>query len=138
MFLAFLTDTTYIIATDENSSLFILRGPPNDEFMGINENKTEGYTQDDIWLSEPYPNPSLNTAKFNVYWNIGRNPNNIQFKLYNINGELVRNLSKMDIIRNADYCGFVLIDTSSLLNGIYFLDAILNGYSFFRKFLINK
>jgi len=91
---------------------------------GIETNKTESN------FVEAYPNPAQNTI--NIAYN-SLNPQNTSIAVYNVLGEKVREITKL----NKD--GVSSVDLSSLEAGVYFYSMIVNNKTVItKKFMVTK
>ena len=89
-------------------------------------------TENNLENIQIYPNPATNYIK--LTWNNSINHNDLTFKINNIIGKELFNSSRDDIsVRN----NYVIVDISSLPNGIYFL-MIDDKVSFVTKRIIKK
>lgn len=119
-----------------NDSLFYIRGydslykSPTFWFAKTKSKKPLSVekveTDNRIFLSTPYPNPSNDFIKVPIWWNSNEDINLIEVKIHNLLGQVISSGHDVELIKYNDYSGEIKCNTSSFSPGLYILN-VRNG-----------
>lgn len=91
---------------------------------------------DYIWLSDPYPNPSNNIIKSKVYWNYSINTDNLNYSIYDLNGNELKNI-QVDFNVLDETSGVLKWYCTNYKKGIYFINIKYGNISKTVKVILN-
>jgi hypothetical protein len=89
--------------------------------------ETETETINNLYLSNPVPNPARNYVKTRLYWNIFRDFSNIRVNACDILGNIVADNNAFSIEQINSYSCEITWEINNRTTGVYFINVNING-----------
>lgn len=134
-----INDSVYIFSVYDNINqypiLFFgkIKDPTN-----IDEFQNDELQINKIYISNAKPNPTTENVAFNIYWDQRLDIDKSDFAVSNILGIDMLIKNQLQFTKKNNYTGELLINTSTLPSGIYFLTINISGESYSKVFVVVK
>jgi hypothetical protein len=125
-------DTIYIALKDKLMKLPLLE-------LGIEYNSVEiTENRNYLFTYPPFPQPTKSEVKINTYWDIGLPFTIEDIEIYNLAGVKINTTDKLRIIKETNYNGHIIWDTSNEEAGIYIVYIKHGTESITQKVMVEK
>ncbi len=107
--------------------------------LGINYTSVESTeSRNYLWTNAPYPQPSNNQVKVEVYWDSGLPFTSDDVEIYDLTGIKINTEGQINIIKESTWKGNIIWDASNQNPGIYIMKITHGTETRTRKILITE
>ena len=104
------------------------------DYTSVEKTENRNY----LWTNPPYPQPSNNQVKVEVYWDSNLPFTSEDVEIYNLTGIKINTFDQLNIIKESTWKGNIIWDASNQNPGIYIMKITHGTETRTRKILITE